>query len=250
MARGGNDFGFYFLKLTGATQAERLASEILKPAKAEASAIMPAAAAATSSKPKETVVQPATPAPAHGGSLEPTGTTGTTETGAGELAALRARLEALEAAKEKQEEELKALRLENEKRQAEHEAWKTDKDKIKRWVSGGWVVGGGWDGWKEGNEEGQSASFLICQDPANGRPVCCRRGGGGGGAAVAASFVGASAGASFLVGYVHMHETGTQVTRKVQPDSFIRAAAACRLRLGKSERPQVRSRQLFARPAS
>lgn len=53
---------------------------------------------------------------------------------AGELAALKARLEALEAAKESQEEELKALRLENEKRQAEYEAWKTDKDKLKRWV--------------------------------------------------------------------------------------------------------------------
>lgn len=105
-----------------AIQVERLASEI--------SEILPKAAddqPATPSSAKEAVVGSAastTPAPAHGGSLEPVG----------ELAAMNARLEALEAAREKQEEELKALRLENERRQAEYEAWKTDKDKLKRWV--------------------------------------------------------------------------------------------------------------------
>lgn len=107
-------------------QVERLALEIL-PKAADPHPVP------TSSPVKETaadVVQSATPAPApapaHGGSLEP----------AGELAAMKARLEALEAAREKQDEELKALKAENERRQAEYEAWKTDKDKLKRWVSG------------------------------------------------------------------------------------------------------------------
>lgn len=48
---------------------------------------------------------------------------------------MKARLEALEAAKEKQEEELKGLKLDNERRQAEYEAWKSDKEKLKRWVN-------------------------------------------------------------------------------------------------------------------